>query len=99
MSQLRKPIFVLCVLAAFLILSARSALLSQRNAGSFKTQTQPERRALSPEEKRGKAFYLRGESSSGQEITAMGARLRYRRRLLLALVATEPVAKERLRAE
>ncbi len=29
------------------------------------------RRALSPEEKRGKAFYLRGESSSGQEITAM----------------------------
>src|SRR6185369_14392206 len=71
MSQLRKPIFVLCVLAAFLILSARSAVLSQRNAGSFKTQTQPERRALSPEEKRGKAFYLRGESSSGKEITAM----------------------------
>src|SRR4026209_2006281 len=71
MSQLRKPIFVLCVLAAFLILSARSAVLSQRNAGSFKTQTQPERRALSPEEKRGKAFYLGGESSSGQEITAM----------------------------
>jgi len=29
------------------------------------------RRALSPEEKRGKAFYLRGKSSSGQEITAM----------------------------
>ena len=71
MSQLRKPIFVLCVLAAFLILSARSAVLSQGNAGSFKTQTQPVRRALSPEEKRGKAFYLRAESSSGQEITAM----------------------------
>jgi len=71
MSQLRKPIFVLCVLAAFLILSARSAVLSQGNAGSFKTQTQPVRRGLSPEEKRGKAFYLRGESSSGQEITAM----------------------------
>lgn len=71
MSQLRKPIFVLCVLAAFLILSARSAVLSQRKTGSFKTQTQPERRALSPEEKRGKAFYLRGEGSSGQEITAM----------------------------
>jgi len=71
MSQLRKPIFVLCVLAAFLILSAHSAVLSQGNGGSFKTQTQPVRRALSPEEKRGKAFYLRGESLSGQEITAM----------------------------
>ncbi len=71
MSQLRKPVFVLCVLAAFLILSAHSAVLSQGNAGSFKTQTQPVGRALSPEEKRGKAFYLRGESSSGQEITAM----------------------------
>ena len=71
MSQLRKRLFVLCGLAAFLILSARSAVLSQGNAGSFKTQTQPVRRALSPEEKRGKAFYLRGESSSGQEITAM----------------------------
>lgn len=72
MSQLRKPIFVLCVLAVFLILSAGSAVLSQEgNAGSFKSQAQPARRGLSPEEKRGKAFYLRGESSSGQEITAM----------------------------
>ena len=59
------------MLAGFLILSARSAVLSQGNAGSFKSQAQPVRRALSPEEKRGKAFYLRGESSSGQEITAM----------------------------
>jgi hypothetical protein len=64
MSQLRKPIFVLCALAGFLILSARSAVLSQGNAGSFKSQAQPVRRGLSPEEKRGKAFYLRGESSS-----------------------------------
>src|SRR6185503_13397170 len=31
----------------------------------------PEQRGLSADEKRGKAFYLRGESSSGQEITAM----------------------------
>ena len=71
MSQLRKPILVLCVFAGFLILSARSAVLSQGNASSFKSQAQPVRRVLSPEEKRGKAFYLRGESSSGQEITAM----------------------------
>jgi len=71
MSQLRKLIFVLGVLAGFLILSDRSTVLSQGNAGSIKSQAQPVRRGLSPEEKRGKAFYLRGESSSGQEITAM----------------------------
>ena len=59
------------MLAGFLILSARSAVLSQGNAGSFKSKAQPVRRGLSPEEKRGKAFYLRGESSSRQEITAM----------------------------
>ena len=46
-------------------------ILSERSAGAFQTQTQSQRRGLSPEEKRGKAFYLRGESSSGQEITAM----------------------------
>src|SRR6476646_6747035 len=45
--------------------------LSQGNAGSIKSPAQPVRRGLSPEEKRGKAFYLRGESLSGQEITAM----------------------------
>ncbi len=71
MSRLLKPILVLCVFAGFLIFSARSAVLSQGNAGSFKSQAQPVWRGLSPEEKRGKAFYLRGESSSGQEITAM----------------------------
>ena len=70
--HLRNPILVfLCGIAAFLILSDRSAAISKSNAGSFKSQIQPVRRALSPEEKRGKAFYLRGESSSGQEITAM----------------------------
>src|SRR5678816_1831519 len=46
-------------------------ILSNRSVGAFQTQTQSQRRGLSPEEKRGKAFYLRGESSSGQEITAM----------------------------
>jgi len=70
--HLRKLILVfLCGIAAFLILSDRSAAISKAHAGSFKSQIQPVRRALSPEEKRGKAFYLRGESSSGQEITAM----------------------------
>jgi ABC-type branched-subunit amino acid transport system substrate-binding protein len=34
-------------------------------------QSQTARHELTPQEKRGKAFYLRGESSSGQEITAL----------------------------
>jgi ABC-type branched-subunit amino acid transport system substrate-binding protein len=33
--------------------------------------TAPQRRELTPEEKRGKAFYLRGETASGKEITAL----------------------------
>ena len=35
------------------------------------SQSQTQRRELTVQEKRGKAFYLRGESASGQEITAM----------------------------
>jgi len=34
-------------------------------------QSQSQRLELTLQEKRGKAFYLRGESASGQEITAM----------------------------
>jgi ABC-type branched-subunit amino acid transport system substrate-binding protein len=71
-THLRKLILVLlCGIAGYLILSEHSAVLSPANAGSFQSPTQPVRRELSPEEKRGKAFYLRGESSSGQEIIAM----------------------------
>jgi len=57
-------LILLAAIAGFLILSDRSA-------GAFQTQTPAQRRELTPQEKRGKAFYLRGESSSGQEITAM----------------------------
>jgi hypothetical protein len=71
MIQLRKPILSTAACSLLLILSDRPAVLSQGNAGSFNSQLNPVRRGLSPEEKRGKAFYLRGESSSGQEITAM----------------------------
>ena len=72
MTQHRKLILVLlCAIAGFLILSDRSAVLSPAQAGSFQGQTKPEQPKLSPEEKRGKAFYLRGESSTGQELTAM----------------------------
>ena len=35
------------------------------------SQSQSQRRELTLQEKRGKAFYLRGESASGKEITAM----------------------------
>ena len=81
-------------------MSERSTVLSKDNAGSIKSQAQPVRRGLSPEEKRGKAFYLRGESSSGQETTAMMAEIEVPAdELLLAVVATELMAKARLRAE
>lgn len=35
------------------------------------TRAQSDRRPLTPQEQRGKAFYLRGESSSGQDVTAI----------------------------
>jgi ABC-type branched-subunit amino acid transport system substrate-binding protein len=38
---------------------------------SVVVHSQTQRRELTPQEKRGKAFYLRGESTSGQEIIAM----------------------------
>jgi ABC-type branched-subunit amino acid transport system substrate-binding protein len=60
---------LLCVIAGLLIVSDRSAVRSQAQAGPSPAKAgQP---SLSAEEKRGKAFYLRGESSSGQEITAL----------------------------
>lgn len=74
--QFRQLILVvLCAIVAILILSASSKMLDATNAGPaprpIQSQTQKERRALTAEEKRGKAFYLRGESASGQEITAL----------------------------
>ena len=38
---------------------------------SVVVHSQSQRRELTPQEKKGKAFYLRGESASGREITAM----------------------------
>jgi ABC-type branched-subunit amino acid transport system substrate-binding protein len=38
---------------------------------SVAVHSQSQRHELTPQEKRGKAFYLRGESATGQEITAM----------------------------
>lgn len=66
---------LLCAIAGFLIVSDRSAVRSQAQAGPSPSSSQRPAKAgqpaLSAEEKRGKAFYLRGESSSGQEIKAL----------------------------
>lgn len=75
MVQHRKLILVvLCVIAGCLIFSDRSAVLAPAAAGSFpssfQSQTKQDQHSLSPEERRGKAFYLRGESATGQEVTA-----------------------------
>jgi ABC-type branched-subunit amino acid transport system substrate-binding protein len=72
----RKPILVLlCAMAGLLIVSDRSTVRSQAQAGPSPSSIQNPAKAgqpgLSAEEKRGKAFYLRGEGSSGQEITAL----------------------------
>jgi cytochrome c553 len=55
---------VLIAIAACLVWIGPPSVHSQSNAV-------PQRRELTLQEKRGKAFYLRGESASGQEITAM----------------------------
>jgi ABC-type branched-subunit amino acid transport system substrate-binding protein len=65
MMLLRLTLFLLLAVAGFLILNGRPSVQSQSAIISSS------RRELSPQEKRGKAFYLRGESVSGQEITAL----------------------------
>jgi ABC-type branched-subunit amino acid transport system substrate-binding protein len=57
---LRLTLVLLLVIAGLIVLNGPSAVHSQ-NA----------RHELTPQEKRGKAFYLRGESESGRELTAL----------------------------
>ena len=64
----RVVILVLVVIAACLVLTGPTTGQSQTTVGST---TPPQRRELTLQEKRGKAFYLRGDSASGQEITAL----------------------------
>ena len=52
-------------LTLIVLLSVASAILCQTAVTSSSKQD------LTPQEKRGKAFYLRGESASGQEVTAL----------------------------
>ena len=75
MTQPRKLILVLLsAIAGLLILSTRSTMptLAQVDllSTSYQGQTSQPQRQLSAEEKRGRAFYLRGETSTGKEITA-----------------------------
>ena len=71
----RRILSLLCVIAVLVILSERSAESSLAQSGSLPNSSQSLSKSLPPglsaAEKLGKAFYLRGESASGQEITAM----------------------------
>ncbi|HEX7772936.1 MAG TPA: ABC transporter substrate-binding protein, partial [Pyrinomonadaceae bacterium] len=53
------------------LLVAIAACLVWIGPSPVHSQGVPQRRELTLQEKRGKAFYLRGESASGQELTAM----------------------------
>ena len=61
---IRLTLVALIAIAGCLIWAGPSSVHSQSTAVT-------QRRELTPQEKRGKAFYLRGESASGQEITAL----------------------------
>src|SRR5215211_1302576 len=63
----RLLVILLVAIAACLVWSAGSTVRSQSAA----VTSAAARHELTAAEKRGKAFYLRGESSSGQEITAL----------------------------
>src|SRR5688500_19034358 len=63
----RLLLITLTAIAACLIWTGPSAVHSQT---AVPPAPQP-RHELTPQERRGKAFYLRGESASGEEITAM----------------------------
>ena len=64
----RLTLAILIAIAGCLLWSERATVLSQTAAAQ---NTPAPRRELTLQEKRGKAFYLRGESALGQEITAM----------------------------
>ena len=64
---IRLLLILLIAITGCLLWTGSSAVHSQTTV----TPAIPHRRELTLQEKRGKAFYLRGESASGQEITAM----------------------------
>lgn len=64
-------ILLIAALCFFSFDHAATAVRSTPQSVTAPAQSKQEQRGLTPQEKRGRAFYLRGESSSGQEITAM----------------------------
>lgn len=68
MKTLKLIILLLAAVAGCVVWGERSSVLSQASTPAKPLSTH---RELTVAEKRGKAFYLRGESASGQEITAM----------------------------
>jgi ABC-type branched-subunit amino acid transport system substrate-binding protein len=64
---IRLILILVIAIAGCLLWTGSSAVHSQTTV----TSALPHRRELTLQEKRGKAFYLRGESASGQELTAM----------------------------
>lgn len=64
-------VLLLCFVAAVIIPGTLAPPSSWAKPSQLPAQTHPEPRGLSAKEKRGKAFYLRGETSSGHEITAL----------------------------
>ena len=69
--NLKLLIILLGIVAAVVCSSQYSAAISAVDLTSLAVQDQQTQRELTPQEKRGKAFYLRSETSSGQEITAL----------------------------
>src|ERR1051325_2941422 len=64
----RLILVLLIAVAGCLVLTTLTPVHSQTAAGPIRI---PQRRELTLQEKRAKAFYLRGESASGEELTAM----------------------------
>ena len=64
---IRLILVLLIAIAGCLVWTGLTPVQSQTSA----VPSPPHRRELTLQEKRGKAFYLRGESASGQEITAL----------------------------
>jgi ABC-type branched-subunit amino acid transport system substrate-binding protein len=69
--NLKLILILLSIVAGVLSLSPYSAANSAGVPTTLAGQDKQTQRELTPQEKRGKAFYLRSESSSGQEIVAL----------------------------
>lgn len=69
--DLKLLIILLGIVVAAVCSNRYSVAVSASDPTSLPVQDQQTQRELTPQEKRGKAFYLRSETSSGREITAL----------------------------